>query len=427
MSQLVPVNKGVNPQVTTTLSSNRIQVLSQQYIIAKDLQERPTEWVPGGRPIYGRLPGASETYRIDFFNIVSAPDTAVAAEIEDIGYVFVPWIQGIYGSNTLEVTASDSRKALLIQSGEIVWKYGKTTVLPTIVDLELIDLASGKYDLSYQLVYDDSPLEKLYQVEDFALTGLPLTIESSTDAFVGWRYTAVNAFLNSSTLMWSSTDSYFPSYVQSTSSPYLRWGSELPMAYSVVRLRCPAGTAYTGAASLSYFGNSTLSPVDTVSIQKDDTGQFFEFAITTPVLQTGWNVEFSSSNVSIQSVEVSGVLTLMEPQAEPSTRAVLVVYPLGTSPKTITNSAGETVPATYCPLATIDTSVDYRVTSIQDQRYVIHRDYVPVANWLTKPFDEDLIDLYSQVSGYSTLWLEPATCMKQEYLTLSEDQITLTV
>jgi hypothetical protein len=370
----------------------------------------------------------SETYRIDFFNIVSAPNTAIAAEVEDIGYVFVPWGEGEYGSNTLEVKASDSRKALLIQSGEIVWKYGKTTVLPTIVDLELIDLAPGKYDLSYQLVYDDSSLEKLYQVEDFALTGLPLTIESSTDAFVGWRYTAVNAFLNSSTLMWSPTDSYFPSYAQqAASNPFLQWQSDLPMAYSVVRLRCPAGTAYTGTASLSYFGNSTLSPVDTVNIQKDSTGQFFEFTITTPVMQTGWNVEFSSSNVSIQSVEVSGVLTLLEPQAEPSTRAVLVAYPPGTSPRTVTNSAGETIPATYCPLATIDTSVDYLVTSIQDQRYVIHRDYVPVANWLTKPFDEDLIDLYGQVSGYSTLWLEPATCMKQEYLTLSEDQITLIV
>jgi hypothetical protein len=50
-----------------------------------------------------------------------------------------------------------------------------------------------------------------------------------------------------------------------------------------------------------------------------------------------------------------------------------------------------------------------------------------VANWLTTPFDEDLINLYEQVSDYDSLWMAPFSCMKQEYAKLSTDQITVEV
>ena len=118
---------------------------------------------------------------------------------------------------------------------------------------------------------------------------------------------------------------------------------------------------------------------------------------------------------------------MLEPQASPSTRAVLVMYPSGTLPKTVLNSAGEEIPATYCPLAMVDVLSGYSVDNIEDLRYIIHRDYTPVADWLTKPFDEDLINLYEQVSGYSPLWLAPPSCMEQEYLGLTKDQITVEV
>ena len=81
--QLTPISGGVQVVQTTTAES-RLLVLSPQYIDVKNLHSRPTEWVPGGRPIYRRLPAISETYQIDFFNVVPAPNTAVAAEVEDV-------------------------------------------------------------------------------------------------------------------------------------------------------------------------------------------------------------------------------------------------------------------------------------------------------------------------------------------------------
>ena len=422
--QLIPIDGGVQEVVTST-SQSRLNVLSQQYVIAKHLESRPTEWVPFGRPIYRRLPATSETYQIDFFNIVPAANTAVTAEAQKIGYTFVPWGQGLNSESSMFVSASDSKQDLLIKGGTIVWEYGNTQVLPTIVNLPVIDAERSKYELAYQLTYDDSPVAKLYEVQDFALTGLPLTITSSTDAVVGWRYSAVNAFLNTSTLMWANTDTYFPTFAQPAQS-YVQWESELAMAYSSITLRCPPKTAYTGTVNLNYYDGSTYTLVQTVDLQSDSDGQFVKFDVS-PRFQTGWQVEFSSLDVSVQSITVSGVITLLERQAAASTRATLVMYPLGTLPETVTNSQGEKVPATYCPLATVDIAVDYKVEDIVDNRYIIHRDYTPVADWLTKPFDETLIDLYEQVSDYSNLWLAPTTSLKQEYLSLEQSQITVEV
>ena len=425
MSQLLtPVNGGVQ-EIQTTTTQDRLLVLSQQYISANNLESRPTQWVPGGRPIYRRLPAISETYQIDFFNLVPAANTAVADEVQDIGYTFVPWGQGLNSENSMYVSASNSGKDLLIKGGTIVWRYGNTQVLPTIINLEVLDVISGQYDLAYQLLYDNSPVQKLYSVEDFALTGQPLTITSSTDSVIGWRYPAVNAFLNTSTLMWKNTDSFLPSFAQPLQS-FLQWESDLASAYTKILLRCPEKTAFTGTATLSYFDGTTYTFVQTVSISSDTTGQFFEFN-PDPRFQTGWQVVFSSLDIAIQSITVTGVVTMLEPQASPSTRAVLVMYPSGTLPKTVINSAGEEIPATYCPLAMVDVLSGYSVDNIEDLRYIIHRDYTPVADWLTKPFDEDLINLYEQVSGYSPLWLAPPSCMKQEYLGLTKDQITVEV
>lgn len=424
--QLTPVNGGIVPEIQTTTAPSRLTVLSPQYVEVKGLHSRPTEWVPRGRPIYRRLPATAETYQVDFFNIVAESNitgnTFVRDAVEEVGYVYVPYGLSINGPLSSEVVTSSSKKDLLIKAGNIVWKYGKVEVLPTIVNMQVLDVLSGKYDVAYQLIYDDSPIPKLYEVSDFGLMGLPLNITASSDAIVGWRYPAVNAFLNTFNNFWTNEDTYFPTYAQ-PSTAYLQWESELTQAYEKLVLRCPPGTAYSGTATLSYVDGSVLTAVGTVSISSDTQGQYFQFDIEAPNLQTGWNVTFSSATVSIQSIAVTGAITLLEPQAALSPRAALVMYPVGALPKTVTNSQGAQIPAAYCLLAEIDVDANYTVTRVQDTRSIIHRDFTPVADWLTVSFDDDLIDLYEQVSGYSPLWMAPPTCMSQEYEKLSSDQI----
>jgi len=413
--QLVPVNGGQEQQVTS-LFTDSLRVLSPTYISVNNLETRPTEWILGGRPIYRRLPAISDTYQINFFNLESFTAT-------DIGYVFVPWGVSDDGDNTLRVVAADTKKSILIQSGNIVWKYGTNGALSTIIDLQELEVLAGNYYLGYQLVYDDSSIQNLYAVEDFSLSGQPLTISSSTDAVAGWRYPAVNAFLASS-VIWQNKDTFFPDYAQPSSS-YIKWVSTLTSAYSKITLRCPKSTAYNGTATLSYVVDTGDVVVATSSISQDASGQFFQFDVESPTFQTGWRVDFSSLDMAIETITVTGVITQVTQQASPSTRCALVMYPVNTLPDTVVNESGKELPATYCDLAVIEVGNSFNILSVRDIRYIIKRDYVPVADWLTRSFDDTLINLYEQVSDYNNLWLAPTSCMKQEYAELSTDQITV--
>ena len=426
--QLTPVNGGVVPQIQTTVASDRLSVLSSTYIDVNNLQHRPTEWVVGGRPIYRRLPAVSETYQINFFNFVANSNilslNETLEDIEKVGYVYTPYGESINGPLSTEVVAAEGNKALLVKAGVVIWEYGKNEVLPTIIDIQTLDIGSGRYDLAYQLIYDDSPQPKLYSVEDFALTGQPLTVTSSTDGTIGWRYPAINAFLNDPPLRWSNEDSFFQSCIQPQDA-FLQWVSPQTAAYSKILLRLPTSSAYSGTATLSYVNNGILSEVSTSDISKDTTGQFFEFSIQEPVLQTGWNITFSDVKVSIDSIVVSGVLTLLEKPLAPAPLSRLVMYPVGLLPKTVTTGNGKETLATYCRLAIVDIGNDFNVLRVEDQRAIIHRDYMPVADWLTKPFDEDLIDLYVQVKDYPKFWMNPPTALKAEYVTLESKSITV--
>ena len=408
--QLTPVNGGVSQISVSPNIPARNQVLSPQYIAAKDLETRPTEWVNGGRPIYGRLPAASQTYRINF-----------EADGE-IGYVYIPIGEGINGPTSLEVVASNSKQDLLIKGGSITWKYGTTKILPTIVNLPVLNIESAKFLVSYQMIFDDSPKDFQYSVEDFLLCGTPLTISSNTDSVIGWRYPAKNAFIDG-TARWSGTDSLFSSF--SVGTPTLQWISEKPYAFNTVRLLCPENTAYTGTATLSYVDASSnvLVVVQTVNVSRLDTRQFYEFRVESPSFQNGWKVTWTDTNVSINEVRVSGILTFLEKQYAPSTRGALVMYPENRVPKTIFNGNGEEVPATYCDLAYVDIDENFNILKIQDVRNLTNQPYVPIANWLTYYYDKNLINLKNQIEHYPTSWMSPVDCLKQEYVALTKDNI----
>jgi|694.fasta_scaffold16107_7 hypothetical protein len=426
--QLIPLNNGVVPQVQTTVTQDRLNVLSSIYIDVNNLHSRPTEWVPGGRPIYRRLPATSETYQINFFNFVANSNVLSLNEniegIEKVGYVYLPYGENINGPISVEVVAADGDKALLVKGGVVIWEYGKDDVLPTIIDIRTLDIGSGQYDLAYQLIYDDSPVPKLYAVEDFSLVGQPLNITSSTDSIVGWRFPAVNAFLNNPQLRWSNEDTFFQSCIQPNES-FLQWVSSQTAAYSDITLRLPPGSAYNGTATLQYVNGSAFSEVATVDVSTDANGQFFKFVIDSPVLQTGWNIAFSSPKVSVQSITVSGTVTILERPSAPSPLTQLVMYPVGLLPPTVTVGNGSEVPATYCRLAIVDIGSSFNILRVDDQRTIIHRDYVPVADWLTLPFDENLIYFYNQAQEYPRNWMDPTTSLKQEYVTLESKGITV--
>jgi hypothetical protein len=101
------------------------------------------------------------------------------------------------------------------------------------------------------------------------------------------------------------------------------------------------------------------------------------------------------------------------------------MYPVNQLPRTVTTANGEESLATYCVLAIVDIGSSFNVLKVEDQRSIIHRDYVPVADWLTLPFDENLIYYYNQAKEYPKNWMSPPTCLDQEYVDLESKGITV--
>lgn len=418
MSQnLLALNGGLSPVVTTVNPGQQIY-LSRQYAEVKNLTPSPTEWTEGGRPIYGRLP---QVYKVLFD---SDPQSA---------YVYVPVGVPAVGPGSLQVESSGENKFLVIQAGVLVWKEGTVPLNSVIVDLQLVGLKSTRYFIGYQLYADDSPFAAQYSVEDYSLAGSEMNLLSSTDPVPGWRYQPAFAFSNSENFYWSNYDGLFPDYL---GSPFLCWQTEYPSAYSSLKLRCPPRTAYTGTASL-YYQLCSSSGVekycsqpewvlqDTVPVQVDPQGQFFEFNLPDPSFQTGWKVEWTDSKIAIQSVTVSGTVTLFRRPTVPLTYCQLVAYPQNAVPDKTLNSIGEEVPVTVCGLAIVETNNIYEVTSVTDIRETINGEFQPIADWMTRTWDKKLIDLRREVLNFPEFWMNPESCVKQEYLEFEENLITV--
>jgi hypothetical protein len=422
MSQNLVALNGGTAQIETSSTFEQGVNLSPQYVDALKLNPHPTEWVENGRPIYARLPSASQLYKLDF------------GLDDEFAYTYLPVGDGRTGTGSLQVQSSGENKFLTVQSGVVVWKYGSLTVDPVIISLEEMGMISTKYLLAYQLYYDDSPFVAEYSVNKFSLSGYDIRVESSTDAVPGWRYNPAFAFTDLESQEWRNFDGVFPSY---TGQAYLSWQSPHPAAYTEVELRCPDGSSVTGSASL-YVSSSPPENDDdpycsdpvwilqgASNVASDANGQYFKFSIPEPSYNRGWKVVWTDTKVAINRVLVSGTLSLLRKPAAATSVINLVAYPENSVPKTVRNSTGKEVPVTLCKLAYVSIDGAYRVEKITDLREVVHTDHQPLADWLTRALDTNLINLFSQVKGYSSVWMSPQNCMRHEYATLQNNLVAV--
>lgn len=352
MSQNInPINGGKR-QIVTTSNPTFGRNLSKQYQEGKNLFETPTEWVAEGRPIYNRLPAASERYFVNF------------GFEEDLAYVYAPPGEGIFGPNSLNVVSSTDKKFLIIKAGSIVYKNGNFSINPVIMNLELVGLYNSKYTIAYRLLYDDSPFTALYDVKEYSLSGYEMKVGSNTDDVIGWRYEPKYAFCQSESVDWRNYDNFFPNYDGEAS---LYWQFPKSASFSKITLRCPLGTVVTGSASLyitncynpdpeddkspdpenPYCENPEWILKEKVEVQNDSNGQYFSFSIEDPIYNTGWKVIWSDPKVSISSVRVTGTIPLFRKPAEGRTNISLVAYPQDTLPPEVINEVGKRIPVIY--------------------------------------------------------------------------------
>ena len=401
MSQNITPVDGGRKEIQVATQSEIGTVLSPQYRAAKNLFVTPTEWFIGGKPIYNRLPAISERYRIDF------------GYDDSSAFVYLPAGQSIFGPDSLEVKSSEDGKFITIKGGTTVWKHGEFKVDPVIIDVRNVGFGNTKYLFAYQFFLDDAPYDAIYSVEDYNLRGYPMVTISNTDSVKGWRYLPQYAFYGSSSREWRNYDTAFPEYTQDAE---LSWTFTKSATFTKMVFRCPPGTTISGSATLAISTDSlSFNDVSTAEVSSDNNGQFFQFDIPANNVATSWRVRWTDKKVAIRDILVTGTLSLKRKPSEGLSRISLVAYPQATLPTTAQNSLGEEVPAVYCKLAYVEIGEDLTVTKITDLRESVNSEYKPIAEWLTRPWDGNLIKMHHQVSNYSTLWMSPTECLKFEY------------
>jgi hypothetical protein len=423
MSQnLIPLDGG--PSEVTISSVTPGIYLSQQFVDAKGLRSRPTEWLTSGRPIYDRLPSASETYKLFY------------SEQGDSAFVYIPVGESRAGRTSLNVISSAEGKFLVVQAGKIVWREGTIPLNPVLIDLEEIGMWNTKYLITYQIYSSRAPRTFQYEANSYSLSGVRMSVEGSTDFVSGWRYTSDLAFVGRDSRPWRNYDGIFPNY---SGEAYLSWQSPFPWSLSKVVVRCPKGESAPEYASLSmlscptpteegqYCENPEWVPQFESALKEDDDGKFYEFIVPEPAFGTGWKVSWSGPKVSVYSVLVDGILTLEEEPLIPITVCKLAAYPVNSAPRTIELPNGDIVEPVYCDLANVQIDNSFTITQISDLRETVSKDYVPVTDWLTSPWDDNLKEMFYQASNYTPLWLAPTSSMRGEYKKLSDASITLEV
>lgn len=433
--QLIPVANssgavGLTTTITTTTTPDRIQAFSDQYKVSKGLYVQLTEWAPGGRPIYGRLPAASEQYQQEFF------------EEGGRGYVFIERGGDIFGPGSLYVDQSQNREILLIQNGNIVWEQGTTPALKSFVDMRELEVADGRYLVCYQLIYDDRPEPLPFEVTDYSLGGLDFSVaDSATETYSvsgdtadPWPFPGQYLFLPSSRgLQWKN---YIDAVNRSPSSQagvkpgfsefsqpgraIVTWESVLPWKLDEIKVRTslkenvPPCSLYVGDADANGLDDEGWGLIQTQQPQVDSEGYYWSFN-TDLIPQRKWRLEWPvGSRVNAYGLTVSGLLYLMSRPSTARAKAQLAVYPTNLVPEN----------ESLCRLAII--SVDnFKITYKPDGelykddiRQIINRDYEPIANWLTQYWDEQLIRNWEKVRTYTPGFMSPPTLLKTAYYDL---------
>ena len=424
---------GISPQLATTVNPQRVKLLSEQYKQAKGLRAQPTEWNPIGRPIYGRLPAASEQYQLDFF------------EEGGKGYVLIPRGNDQFGPGSLYVNQSENRDVLLIEDGVIVWEEGTTPIYKTFVDFREVGVDDGRYLICYQLIYDDAPEPLPFQVEDYCLAGLDFNVnDSSSDNFRRsddvadpWPFPGINLFAQASDgLNWQNfidlvnrtpgtqagVKPGMPDYEQPVTS-WVEWESVLPWKLDTIKIRTDA-VENVPACSLSVASldsDESWELVQQQEAKRDGTGFYWEFQ-TDLVPQKKWRLDWGFNvRTSATQLTVSGLLYIATKPTAPRPRAQLAIYPTNLVPED----------ESLCRLAIVSVDnyqIPYRPNGElfkDDIREIINRDYEPIADWLTQYWDEQLVSLWEDVKEFTPRFMAPPTLLGYSYLSLEKVGISV--
>jgi hypothetical protein len=371
-----------------------ILVLSQDYLEVNNLLPRETVWSGGGRPVYDRLPAACEAYRVFF------------TREGDEGYVYIPEAEGSEGPNSLRVDVSDDKKKILISGGTTLWKYGQVRHNPVYLDLETVGLRNTKYLLAYQMSYGEEPQVFYEDVESKVISGLDLSVEASSDDIFGWRFSPKNVFSEESSLPWKNRDDFF---IEQPSEAFLRWANDREFAISKLEVLCPESYNPSGIPQADLFVESEFITTS----QYNSASNSYVFWMDNSTVGKTWEIRFQDEEIEVDRILMDGKFPSLYIPKTPIMVVNLVAYPAYQYPEENFS---------YCKLALVDTDDQYRVIGrVEDLRNKVYQPFQPIADWLTRPWDDIFQDLYAEYRNFTVRRMAPTTAIAHEYQKLEKE------
>lgn len=393
MTQAKPQSE-LSPIVAVPSANGRLnpKVYTDEALEVKELQPVPTSWKwEEGRPIYDRLPSASQTYNMDF---PGQPDSV---------YVYIdPKLNNAIGPGSLQVAPLNTNASkITIQSGIMTWRWGQAPVDALAIDITTLNnglgLSDGEYQIGYLLEYAIAEVDEttltgydLYSVTDHSLAtaAVSLDVSSARIDYPEYSFTTVDL-----------AESWQPNEL-AKAGPYstgssLTFDFRSPVVTEKFELSAQDASLAT-APMATYFSENLIIWYKDNEVKPID-GQWTSLVRTDKAYEY-WRLFFWDGFVNVNQLSYSGEAYF------PITRTASPI----TLVEPYIDDYFADIEQSHTRLASF-TVQNGSVGQVVDTRRVIYRKFEPVADWLTVFEDENLKKLFNQVENYAPLMMAPPT------------------
>jgi len=379
----------IRPVVATPRSQGLVKpkVASEEALAVLNKKPVPTVWGrPTGLPVYDRLPGISQAYKIE-----AGPDSA---------YVYIaPNFQTRVGPGSLQPLRSNSNGSLFfMENGTITWSYGQVEVPSIAVDVSALNngagLPDGQYKAGYLMDYSvpKEPTRAFAYQENELLSEAYVAYAAGRDLIHHEDFEALSEDV--ARAWWSNEDADAGTY--KTGAWYVLDFKE-PVWPERIQFIGQPGEEATASLAVYYSDDAIIWTKQTQTEPANGTWTFQNSA-TTGIKKRYWRFFWWDGKVTVGNILYTGEALYEDARKN---GPVSLAEPF-------IDDLFEEIEDVHLLVATFEVK-NFEVLSIVDQRRFIQRKYEPVAQWLTSFEDLMLRCYFEDVEQYASLYMAPPT------------------
>ena len=353
----------VKPVVTKVRSNGLVQprVASEEALKVLHKEPVPTVWGrEAGLPVYDRLPGISQAYKIE-----AGPDSA---------YVYIaPNFQKREGPGSIQPGRLDSNfSTFTMENGTITWSKGQVEVSQLAIDISKLNNGSGLVDGQYKAGY----------LMNFAVPPVPArTFASQTDAVLSDAYVAYASGRDliyhedfralsedAEQAWWSGEEAEAGTY--KNGSWYVLDFKE-PVWPERIQFVGQTGEKATAKLAV-YCSDDAIIWDKQAQVNPFDGSWTYQSLNTTGVKKRYWRFFWWDGEVTVGNILYTGEALYEDARKNGPISSALPFI----------DDLFEEIDDVHLLVATFEVS-DRKIVSVTDQRRFIQRKFEPVAQWLT--------------------------------------------